>query len=357
VPSCTGPDVTTWASSNCLTYWRNGRGSKTFSGQIYDSGTATWSPWSIGCVEINFFDGDVVAGPLHTNDSMLVCGVPIFGRTAQDQIQISDGDPGWRGNGWCSNNNPTFTGTKATNSPVVALPPSDSELQTLTQPSYTFTGKTTIALNGTSMTVTNANINAGAPTSMAFPSNGLVFVKSGTCGSSYNPLNPDGDPAGCGDAYVSGTYAKNLTIGTEKDLVVTGNVLVSGDALLGLIANNFVRVAHPVSGRDPKNPDTCTNAAGTNVDIEIDAAILALNHSFAVDNWYCGAALNHLTVKGAIAQKFRGIVGENDNTGRIGYIKAYSYDDRLRYRSPPHFLDPVQSAWRIVRYSEQIPAR
>ena len=53
-----------------------------------------------------------------------------------------------------------------------------------------------------------------------------------------------------------------------------------------------------------------------------------------------------LTVTGAIAQKFRGPVG---TSGGTGYIKDYAYDDRLRYREPPHFIDPVQAAWRMSR--------
>ena len=53
-----------------------------------------------------------------------------------------------------------------------------------------------------------------------------------------------------------------------------------------------------------------------------------------------------LTVNGAIAQKFRGAVG---TTGGTGYIKDYNYDDRLRYQEPPHFFDPVQSAWHVQR--------
>ena len=39
-----------------------------------------------------------------------------------------------------------------------------------------------------------------------------------------------------------------------------------------------------------------------------------------------------------------------------GYLKDYNYDDRLRLRQPPHFLDPVQSAWRVMRQYEQVPA-
>ena len=43
--------------------------------------------------------------------------------------------------------------------------------------------------------------------------------------------------------------------------------------------------------------------------MRIEAAMLAINHSFIVDNYNCGAKLGTLTVKGAIAQKYRGAVG------------------------------------------------
>ena len=63
--------------------------------------------------------------------------------------------------------------------------------------------------------------------------------------------------------------------------------------------------------------------------------------------------MDKLNVTGAIAQKFRGAVG---TTSPTGYTKNYVYDDRLRYRSPPFFLDPVQAAWKVNRSNEQVPA-
>ena len=80
-----------------------------------------------------------------------------------------------------------------------------------------------------------------------------------------------------------------------------------------------------------------------------------------VDNWFCGASLGTLRVYGAIAQMFRGPVFRV-NTGAAasitGYpVKDYSYDTKLKYRSPPYFLDPVQAQWRVQTFSEQAPAR
>ena len=142
----------------------------------------------------------------------------------------------------------------------------------------------------------------------------------------------------------------------RSDIVINGHLERSsgGDGLLlGLIANNFVRVYHPTYTDD----DCDTNDAGSITDLKIQAAILALKHSFIVDNWNCGPALGALHVEGAIAQKFRGPVGTGSGLSiNTGYRKDYVYNDRLRYREPPFFMDPVQASWRVARQNEQVPA-
>jgi hypothetical protein len=59
-----------------------------------------------------------------------------------------------------------------------------------------------------------------------------------------------------------------------------------------------------------------------------------------------------------LAQRYRGPVGTNLN-GSIasGFSKDYNYDQRLRYLSPPNFLDPVASQWSVVLWAENaVPA-
>ena len=48
---------------------------------------------------------------------------------------------------------------------------------------------------------------------------------------------------------------------------------------------------------------------------------------------------------------------ETAKIGNSGYTKDYWYDDRLKYRNPPLFLDPVNAAWGILRETEQLPPR
>lgn len=330
-----------WASANCQTYWKDGRGSKLYDGEIYYGGR--WYEFDRRCSSIQFANADRINGPLHTNDDLLVCGSPTFGRSSGDKIEVSGqtpGTPGWRAS--CDNTNPNFVGTFNPSALNVTLPKSNTKIEQIVDPAYKFTGTTHITLNGTNMTITNTTMGL-SNVSRPLPPNGVIFVEDGVCGQGYQPLSPYTAPAGCGDVWLQGSYSKDLTIAAEKDVVLREDVVRANDSVLGLIANNFVRVYHPTSG------SPCQNASGGPGSIRIDAAILALQHSFTVDRYDCGANLGTLTVNGVIAQRFRGPVGR----GSSGYIKEYNYDDRLSLRQPPHFLDPVESAWRIQRQSEQ----
>ena len=146
--------------------------------------------------------------------------------------------------------------------------------------------------------------------------------------------------------YVSGSYNTPLTIGAADNVVISGNLTTnsdgagnpSGSATLGLVANEFVRVMHGCTSNQLNNPT-------------IDAAILALNHSFIVDNYNCGGSSGNLSVHGAIAQYFRGPVGQVGGTGGVlnGYAKNYNYDDRLANILPPYLFDISNSGWHISR--------
>jgi hypothetical protein len=93
----------------------------------------------------------------------------------------------------------------------------------------------------------------------------------------------------------------------------------------------------------------------------VNAALLTVTHSVYVQNWSrgpalgsCGSAESKLNVNGAIAQLYRGIVGTFSGSCPVsGYAKSYSYDDRLQFDSPPHFLNPVASQWQAVTWAEQ----
>ena len=303
----------------------------------------------------------MINGPFHSNDNLRICGGARFGRDTRDAIEIS-GSPRWV-NGGCTAS-PTIAGTLVHPASQLALPPSNAALESVVQPAYKFKGRTRIVLNGSTMTVTTGyDVGAVTTTSMPLPSNGVIYVDnslSGSCSGGFVRTQTHsgtgrGAPTSCGNAWIRGTYSSDLTIAADNDVILEDDVTRGSDGvLLGLIANNFVRVYHPVAFGN--GPGGCNNTGDTG-GRTIDAAILALKHSFINDNWYCGSPTGNLTVVGAISQKFRGPVGTGTGTTIVtGYRKEYVYNDRLRYREPPYFLDPVQASWRIARETEQVPA-
>ena len=321
------------------------------------SGRASAVP---ACTEIQFASTDVIQGPFHTNDNAMICGGATFGRTTTDAIEMV-GTPPWV-NGSCGAS-PNILGTLVSPASTLGMPPSNAALEAVTLPAYKFRGRTQITLNGGSMTVTTGYDTGVVTTNtIPLPANGVVYVDNSTVGACSGGYVRSQTYAGtgrgastaCGNAWVRGNYAADLTIAADNDVIIEDDLLrTTGNdgVLLGLIANNFVRVYHPATFPG----SGCVNTG--EVGRIVDAAILALNHSFIHDNWHCGAPTGDLRVYGAIAQKFRGPVGTgNGVTPSTGYRKEYVYNDRLRYREPPYFLDPVQASWRISRSTEQVPA-
>ena len=176
-----------------------------------------------------------------------------------------------------------------------------------------------------------------------------------------------------GDAFVQGTLDGQLTIGAKNNIVITNHVKydkdpavdANSDDVLGLITNNFIEVIHPVRSDQAATP-TYTNISGywdsvmypttaADRDPVIMAAMLSVKHSFRFQQHDKGArpgsTANLLKVRGAIAQIYRGPVGTSGSPG-TGWLKDYKYDSRLQLLSPPHFLDPVQSAWKVKTWAE-----
>jgi hypothetical protein len=212
------------AATQCDVCWRNGRPPANRN-QIYYS-------------QIFFKSGDVVNGPLHTEDELAICGNPVFGRSKSDRIEVVAPAPGHsnQGNGSCSDN-PTFTGTYVTGANSLKPPPTNAQLLQIVLPQYHWTGQTHITLNGANMTVTNN----GSTNTYPFPSNGVVYMSTSSCPITYTPCSvnyTDPTATGCGTVTVDGSYSGSLTIASDNDIVIDGDVTHTGNGLLGLIAQN-----------------------------------------------------------------------------------------------------------------------
>jgi hypothetical protein len=233
-----------------------------------------------------------------------------------------------------------------------------------------------------------------------FPNDGGTYAQTcATDGSSmpcYFGWTGSGTQDSEGDAFVSGTLAASssvageLTIGTSNDIIIDGNLKYAdcswvgtdseslcpyrtdgkNDAL-GLIANHYVEVSHPIyptsssnscywSGNchnqyDPmpncgaSNPITaplCTPVASGK--ITIDAAILALNQSFGINNYASGSGIGKIDLYGSLQQEARGAVGTFSGNNIVsGFSKYYTWDPRLELIAPPSYLNPGTASYNL----------
>ncbi len=207
------------------------------------------------CPPIQFAPEDKVRGPMHTNDSAEVCAKgglkPTFGRSAEDPIEMNGGH---YAAGSCSNEINSVG--KYTETGGSLLPP-ETDTELLEAAEYKFSGRTVLKLKSGSPNTMEITNSAGGKETKNFPQNGVVYVENASsgCGLTYTPFNSDTtNDTGCGNVYVSGTYTESLTVASAGDVIVNGNLTTSaesggeptGGATLGLIAENYVRVYHPV---------------------------------------------------------------------------------------------------------------
>jgi len=295
--------------------------------------------------------------------------------------------------GGCLYTGPTVITLKTTGSPPVTT----YSVTSPNTPTSISNGQNVDSSNASSDTSTCVNAVGGttSPESgIPLPKNGVIYVQTQStpsCSATVaNPLEvpyPAGDwyAAGAtlqqrkceGDVIVQGSLSGSLTIVADNDVAVDNNVTYydcpPGSAppltvgafsnlcaysaagtndVLGLIAQNDVEVNNPdpQSGSTGADGTTCTpgtvDIRCTPNNITIDAAILALNHSFINDN-YGQNNQGTLSVFGAIAQKFRGPVGQGNN----GFLKNYQWDPRLGILSPPSYLAPGTASWTLQAVS------
>ncbi len=247
---------------------------------------------------------------------------------------------------------------------------------------------------------TTSSGNLGSPTTLTSsegygPDTQIALSNGQGCASTCyygQSSSPDAE----GDAFVSGSLSGQLTIGTANDVIIDGNITyadcswttgqseeyssfcpyndsggVANNDTLGLIADKYVEVNRPVVAATATSTNqangnatllpTCTSQAqaplcdpSSGNGMTIDAAILALNESFVVNNYRDGSTEGQLNLYGSIQQYARGPVGTFDprtNQLSTGYEKHYTWDPLLDYLSPPSYLVPSTAAWSLTSVS------
>jgi type II secretory pathway pseudopilin PulG len=363
------------------------------------------------CTDIRF-SGDSLSGPVHSNDTMLICSNVTFRdvvTTMSGPVAANEGKH-YRVDACSSTTGTTFQDPAHPQQVTkVELPSTNLSLKRETSEAASprgclYVGPTKIVVSGAQIRVTSPwtkTVTPGCAKDVFFPIpvNGVVYVDvvpaDGTSDpnswgasepgkpSCLDPTHPQytnhvgypisGEtgwhyPCRAGDAFIeqldgaaANALAGRMTVSANNDLYVTNHLDyaggTSGSSFLGLIAEQFLYVWHPT--RTTSTGTTNLDLPGQTTpftDARISAALLSVNHTITVQNHRLGDSLGTLNITGALTQKYRGSVRTVINGVPSGYAKNYVYDPRLHYDAPPRFLNPALSAFSAVRTAEAPPA-
>lgn len=221
--------------------------------------------------------------------------------------------------------------------------------------------RVTVAANGSASTTASTTYGNG----QGYPASG-EWISGGSFSSGFSTYWRTGSTAdtyGCtdGDVFLSGAFSGAMTIAASGTVWLTGNVTYvnANTDVLGLVGQDAVEVW---------NPAKCTSFAGTacaspallrrtgGEPFEVDAGIASNAGTFWNQNYDIGRPLGTLTVKGSIAQNWRGIVATGGGTIATGFTKNYVYDSRFLTTAPPKFLQPVSTSYGVTTQVEVQPA-
>lgn len=296
--------------------------------------------------------GDTVNGPLHTNGNLNIQGSPTFNGLVTYVGNIN------KGTGY----NPAYNGggpNKVT--PLVFPEVNQNTKSWAILDGYYYTGRTSILLKSDGNLVIKNKDSAAVTRSI--PTNGVIYVDGGDDGTKWGLNN--------GNAFVSGTLNGKLTIVASNDIYITGkdptnytytsatatqgivyeNTNFSGgnitDDMLGLIANDYIRVLHYGWFGNISSSSVALN------NITIQGSLFAKNYSFEFEDYDSGSSLGYITLTGSITQQYRGAVGIFSGSSKVnGYSKNYTHDSRLMYDYPPHFAEPANAGWEVLDWKE-----
>lgn len=379
------------------------------SSQYYNSNTCRqyYDSRPSGCSQVSPNPNNLI-GPYHSNDAVWLNGNPTFtSPIAESSYPHPNGVKAGQLVTTLGSGSENSAGYQLIYAPIVAFPPTNTQIQLQTVSPNTgclYTGPTRIILNSDgTMTVTSPNTkstNPGCSTSLpmtsaqtvSLPSNGVVYVQNIpastsdpnysniTCASGaksilglYPQTGDNQTTYNChnGDVFLEGTLKGQLTIASANDIVATNNILYAGGHtgtdVLGLVANNYVTIMHPVSCTGNQSGSSCVNLPVVNgqplYGVEIDAAILSLTHTFTLQNYDEGPALStpgtlstYRHPFGAVITYYSAVDGTSSN-GVIstGMSNNYEYDPRLLTQPPPYFLQPLSATWDVVAFDEDKP--
>ena len=268
-----------------------------------------------------FITGDLLEGPIHSNDQISIVGSPVFmGKVSSTASSFNQGSPF----------TPDFQNSYQLGVPPVIFPTEQDVMDNYWSENTLPPGLIIDATFGKKADI--QFLANGTLRYSVWHMEGVVKVFDIT-----NQIEVLDDLRGFifvdGDVTIQGTVNGAVTLFATGKIEIDNNIIYedswpsgepkSGcDDYLGLIAKTDVLILE--------------NAANNN-DVIINAAILTLGDSFTVQNFWSGSPRGDLTIYGSLSQLVRGPVGTFGWSGATGYAKDYHYDGRFADTPPPYY--------------------
>ncbi|MEE8573767.1 MAG: pilus assembly PilX N-terminal domain-containing protein [Gemmatimonadota bacterium] len=300
-----------------------------------------------------FHSGDLIDGPLFTNDQISIMGDPTFAYTVTSAYG-GPGDPH-------PNHEPGFlyyNGDQHNNieSTAGSNPPHDNpDFQAeydlsgryVDYPSHQITNDIKQIAQGGGVSVAgHYEISFSRPhDDTGEPMYGYVSYRRPGVGGKAAEWTDVEISSTNGLLYVNGSFEVHGVLDGTMTLATNGSVWITDDLVYrdsdengpGTYCDDMLGI---IAGTDINVEDTAANLD----DCEIHASMISLANSFRASQWNTGDPRGDLTVYGSVAQGFRGSVGTSELVGDeevilTGYAKDYHYDWRLFDQGPPHFYE------------------
>ncbi len=299
----------------------------TFGKYAYLSGNENGNIW--------FYSGDVVEGPLHSNDQISIMGSPQFlGKVTSSYDTFNEG----------SNYNPTFRDGYQLGVPEITFPTTQEVLNNY----YVENGgppPLIIDASGSKHAKIIFNSEGSIKYSVWHRSSGHLVWDIHNATANINDLN--GVVYVTDDVRLKGTVKGRLTVFATGNIYILDDIRYSQSKANGEPMENCTDMLGIVSAKNVIIADTPANRN----DVVIDGAILALGNSFYVQNYYSGDPRGNLTIWGSLSQVVRGPVGTMRWDGSVtGYDKDYHYDQRLEGEIPPYY--PTTGVYEVTAWRE-----
>jgi hypothetical protein len=265
-----------------------------------------------------FKTGDLLEGPIHSNDQISILGSPVFmGKVTSTASSFNQGSPF----------NPDFQNSYQLGVPPIIFPTEQDVMDNYWSENTLPPG---LIIDAT----------FGKKAEIIFLANGnLTYDVWHWEGATkvydiQNQVEDLDDLRGFifvdGHVWIEGVVNGAVTLFATKKIKIrddityllsdgNGKPLPMCDDYLGLIAKMDVLILDNTANRN---------------DVKINAAILTLGDSFTVQNYWSGAPRGDLTIYGSLSQLVRGPVG---TTFPTGYVKDYHYDGRFADTAPPYY--------------------